>query len=454
MALLKFLVLSASLWIYLPCAQAGQSFTVQGRLLNSDGTAVVAAAVQFKVQVRSPGAENCNLYEETQTLDLSQTQGAFALTIGSGTRSAMTIDGGNPLDMVFSNSASLSLAAAIGACSVGSFYTPTNSDSRKLSITFNEGSGWDSVPSIPLTWVPQAMYSQDAGKLSGINGSQFFSVASGTIPSALTAGTYTNLTNLLSVPSANYVLTSSSSIGTTTATDFTLKTNNLTRMTMTSAGNIGVGTTAPQATLDINGFVRLQKQTSQPVACDVAHDGSIALTSSTYRLCACKAGAFAPGLISNWYNSDNVNYRTAGSGTLAYSGIDGPINYPDFGSSRPAGVASVYFNARWTGAVLADTAGLYTFFTASDDGSRLYVNSSLIVDNWFDQAQTERSGNVMLPAGWHTITIEYYQGSGGAAFNVQWTPAGGVKALIPFDHLQSGPPNGWYFMEGGGVCSW
>ena len=67
------------------------------------------------------------------------------------------------------------------------------------------------------------------------------------------------------------------------------RTNNTVKMSIDTSGNVGIGTTAPQATLDVNGTARLAKNAAQPYACDAAHDGAIALTSG-YRLCACKGG--------------------------------------------------------------------------------------------------------------------------------------------------------------------
>ncbi len=62
------------------------------------------------------------------------------------------------------------------------------------------------------------------------------------------------------------------------------------RMRVLSSGNVGIGTTTPQATLDINGYLRLAKNSAQPAACSATNDGALAL-SHVYTLCICKGGS-------------------------------------------------------------------------------------------------------------------------------------------------------------------
>jgi hypothetical protein len=54
---------------------------------------------------------------------------------------------------------------------------------------------------------------------------------------------------------------------------------------------IGIGTSAPQATLDVNGFARLATNSSEPAACQAATKGSIALNSASH-LCICDGSSW------------------------------------------------------------------------------------------------------------------------------------------------------------------
>lgn len=88
-----------------------------------------------------------------------------------------------------------------------------------------------------------------------------------------------------------------------------------------------------------------------------------------------------------------------------------------------AGQYSGYYQA------LAD--GEHTFFTASDDGSRLRIGDKVVVENDAIQATTERSGKIVLQKGWHAIAIDYYNYGGPQELIVSHTPPGGTKQVIP-----------------------
>jgi hypothetical protein len=56
------------------------------------------------------------------------------------------------------------------------------------------------------------------------------------------------------------------------------------QMRVTGDGKVGIGVTSPVEKLDINGNVKLAKNSAQPYACDATHDGVVALTSQ-YTTC-------------------------------------------------------------------------------------------------------------------------------------------------------------------------
>ena len=59
------------------------------------------------------------------------------------------------------------------------------------------------------------------------------------------------------------------------------------------------------------------------------------------------------------------------------------------GAPGPVGIASTHFSVRWTGAVIPTTTESYTFYTITDDGVRLWINGTLVIDHWVDQGGHE-----------------------------------------------------------------
>ncbi len=64
---------SASIFLFIYNFLAATSFannpgiSYQGRIFKPDGAPLEGSSVQFRLQVRSPGSENCLRYEEVQT---------------------------------------------------------------------------------------------------------------------------------------------------------------------------------------------------------------------------------------------------------------------------------------------------------------------------------------------------------------------------------------------------
>lgn len=83
-----------------------------------------------------------------------------------------------------------------------------------------------------------------------------------------------------------------------------------------------------------------------------------------------------------------------------------------------------HYSIRWTGAMLVERAGDHVFTTRSDDGSRLWVDGQLVVDNGGMHGARERRGSAHLAPGLHTLRIEYVQGGADASFAASWQAPG------------------------------
>lgn len=101
----------------------------------------------------------------------------------------------------------------------------------------------------------------------------------------------------------------------------------------------------------------------------------------------------------------------------------------------PADIGRDSFGVEWFGAVEVPVDGEYTFYTTSDDGSRLYIGETLVVRNDYDHGATEKSGAIRLAAGRHPIYVAYYEGAVDEVLEVAWEGPGIEKGPIPAEAL-------------------
>ncbi|MEM8712325.1 MAG: alpha-L-fucosidase, partial [Planctomycetota bacterium] len=91
---------------------------------------------------------------------------------------------------------------------------------------------------------------------------------------------------------------------------------------------------------------------------------------------------------------------------------------------------------RFDGFVEVPQDGLYTFFTVSDDGSRLHLHGERIVDNDGLHGMRRASGKIALRRGYHPIRVEWFNSRGAQGLEVRWTgPGVGRDELIPREAL-------------------
>jgi putative heme-binding domain-containing protein len=89
------------------------------------------------------------------------------------------------------------------------------------------------------------------------------------------------------------------------------------------------------------------------------------------------------------------------------------------------------FALRFTGTINVPKEGSYTFYTESDDGSRLYIDGKLVVNNDGLHGMEEKSGKATLKAGPHALLATYFNNGGGEGYRVAWQGPGIPKQAVP-----------------------
>ena len=94
------------------------------------------------------------------------------------------------------------------------------------------------------------------------------------------------------------------------------------------------------------------------------------------------------------------------------------------------------FATRQTSSLVIPKTGRYGFFTVSDDGSRLYINNQLVVNNDGLHGMSEKGGRIRLDAGIHKIVVTYFDNGGGDGLRVLWQGPGFTKRPITSNELR------------------
>jgi PA14 domain len=169
--------------------------------------------------------------------------------------------------------------------------------------------------------------------------------------------------------------------------------------------------------------------------------GYTCATATTCRVsCALDADCAAPsicgqgscgGLTAQYFRQTNLT-------DLAFSRTDPQVNF-NWGGGSPSQFLNIdNFSIRWTGKLTPRFGEAYTFFAATDDGERLWVNGQLIIDHYLRHSTIPEdvSTAMTLTAGVPVdIKMEYFESGGDASAMLSWSSASEPKAVIPTSAL-------------------
>lgn len=136
----------------------------------------------------------------------------------------------------------------------------------------------------------------------------------------------------------------------------------------------------------------------------------------------------------------------------AYYELEDADRLPDFEQLEPKAVGTAtkfdiqkhairqdQFALRYRGTLQTQVEGTYRFSLASDDGSKLYMDGNLLIDNDGTHGMQQKQARVKLSPGSHTVVLEYFERDGGEELEVTFAPPGGDRGRLDVELVSATP---------------
>jgi beta-glucosidase len=126
-------------------------------------------------------------------------------------------------------------------------------------------------------------------------------------------------------------------------------------------------------------------------------------------------GRRIPGLAAEYFD----NNRLAGAPRVRR--VDREVDFGWTLDSPAREIPFDWYSVRWTGTLSVPAGGVQRLGVEGNDGYRLYVDDSLVIDNWRKQSYGARLASVALRGGTaYAIRLEYFESTGNARVKLVW----------------------------------
>jgi hypothetical protein len=131
------------------------------------------------------------------------------------------------------------------------------------------------------------------------------------------------------------------------------------------------------------------------------------------------------GVHYKYFEGKEKRIRSGITSVPIRTGTVDQISYREIETNKTA------YSLQFLASINIETEGEYTFYTGSNDGSMLYIDNKLVVNNGGDHGYLEESGKIYLTKGKHFIEVGYFQVGGGQDLFVFYEGPGIPKQEIP-----------------------
>ncbi len=125
--------------------------------------------------------------------------------------------------------------------------------------------------------------------------------------------------------------------------------------------------------------------------------------------------AGTPGLHAEYWANPTM------TGPPALMRTDPQVNFGWTLSSPGRGIPLDWYSVRWTGALAVPVGGVHRIGVEGNDGYRLYLDGTLLIDNWHKQSYgSQLRPIVVAPGSTHAVRLEYFETTGNARVKLVW----------------------------------
>jgi len=167
----------------------------------------------------------------------------------------------------------------------------------------------------------------------------------------------------------------------------------------------------------------------------------------TYSVISAKA--FHNKLNSSEISTLEIDAYDPGINGFSFAYFEGDFSsIPDFSTIKPVktGITTTlnpstlklredHFALLFNSVIEIPATGNYTFTMISDDGSKLYIDDKLIVDNDGCHGDIEKSGSIKLSEGKHKLRVEYFENINGETLRLSYNCSTIKRKAIPLRWL-------------------
>jgi hypothetical protein len=168
-----------------------------------------------------------------------------------------------------------------------------------------------------------------------------------------------------------------------------------------------------------------------------------ASTSACRTMCNANSDCVAPnlciggtcgGVTGQYFNTVDL------TGAPVLTRVDPNIDFNWMVGSPAAAVHTDLFSVRWTGTLTPQFSETYTFYVSSNDGDRMFLDNTLVIDHFVDHTVVEDIGTRALVAGRsYQFRLEYYERYSTAEVHLSWSSPSQPKAIIPSSAFTPAP---------------